>query len=94
MKFIDLFAGIGGFRIALENHGQECVFTSEIDKYCQKYMNIISVLFLQVISRKLKQKIYQILIFWQPVFHVSLLAIRENWKDSMTKPEEHFSSIL
>ena len=36
MKFIDLFAGIGGFRIALENHGQECVFTSEIDKYCQK----------------------------------------------------------
>lgn len=36
MKFIDLFAGIGGFRIALENHGQECVFTSEIDKYCQE----------------------------------------------------------
>lgn len=36
MKFIDLFAGIGGFRIALENHGQECVFTSEIDKFCQQ----------------------------------------------------------
>lgn len=36
MRFIDLFAGIGGFRIAFEKHGQECVFTSEIDKYCQQ----------------------------------------------------------
>ena len=32
MKFIDLFSGIGGFRIALESLGFTCVFSSDIDK--------------------------------------------------------------
>lgn len=36
MKFIDLFAGIGGFRQGFERAGFECVFSCEIDKNCQK----------------------------------------------------------
>ncbi len=38
MKFIDLFAGVGGFRLAFESLGAECVFSSEIDKFaCETY---------------------------------------------------------
>lgn len=32
-KFIDLFAGIGGFRMGFQNAGGECVFSSDWDKY-------------------------------------------------------------
>ena len=35
-KFIDLFAGIGGFRQGFENAGYQCVFTSEINSACQE----------------------------------------------------------
>jgi len=31
IRYIDLFAGIGGFRLALDSYGAECVFTSEWD---------------------------------------------------------------
>jgi len=34
-KFIDLFAGIGGTRMAFEKAGYKCVFSSEWDKYAQ-----------------------------------------------------------
>ena len=35
-KFIDLFAGIGGFRLALQNVGGKCVFTSEWNNEAKK----------------------------------------------------------
>lgn len=34
--FIDLFAGIGGMRLAFEKQGGKCVFTSEWDAYARK----------------------------------------------------------
>lgn len=35
-KFIDLFAGIGGFRLAFQNLGGKCVFSSEWNSFSQK----------------------------------------------------------
>lgn len=35
-KFIDLFAGIGGMRLAFERNDCKCVFSSEWDKHSQK----------------------------------------------------------
>ena len=35
-QFIDLFAGVGGFRMAMQQLGGKCVFTSEWDKAAQK----------------------------------------------------------
>lgn len=35
-KFVDLFAGIGGIRLAFQNLGGKCVFTSEWNYFAQK----------------------------------------------------------
>ena len=39
-KFIDLFAGIGGFRSGFEKYNYKCVFTSEIDTHAQEIYNL------------------------------------------------------
>lgn len=39
MKYISLFAGIGGFDLALQRQGHECVYANEWDKYASKIYN-------------------------------------------------------
>jgi DNA (cytosine-5)-methyltransferase 1 len=58
-KFIDLFAGIGGFRIAMQNLGGKCVFTSEWDKAAQKTYktNFGEVPFGDITKQKIKDYI-------------------------------------
>lgn len=34
--FIDLFAGMGGFRLAMQAQGGKCIFSSEWNQYAQK----------------------------------------------------------
>ena len=36
MRFIDLFCGIGGFRLGMERAGHECVWSNDIDENCAK----------------------------------------------------------
>lgn len=36
LRFVDLFCGIGGFRIAFEKLGAQCVFSSDWDKFSQQ----------------------------------------------------------
>jgi DNA (cytosine-5)-methyltransferase 1 len=36
LKFFDLFAGVGGFRLGMEKAGHECVGACEIDKYARE----------------------------------------------------------
>ena len=38
-KGIDLFCGIGGFRLAMQANDVECVFSSDNDKFAQQTYN-------------------------------------------------------
>ena len=56
-SFIDLFAGIGGFRMAFQNLGGQCVFSSEWDAQAQKtyFANYGEVPFGDITSEQTKQ---------------------------------------
>ena len=57
--FIDLFAGIGGFRIALQNLGGKCIYSSEWDKFAQRtyFTNFGEVPFGDITLEETKQEV-------------------------------------
>lgn len=59
--FIDLFAGIGGFRLAMQAQGGRCVFSSEWNEYSRKtyYVNYGEVPFGDITKESTKQLIPQ-----------------------------------
>jgi len=56
--FIDLFAGIGGMRIAFQEAGGKCVFTSEWDKYAQMTYERIQWVENMVLKMKRKERFF------------------------------------
>ena len=60
---IDLFAGIGGFRMALQNLGGKCVFSSEWDSQAQRtYLPIMVNIPLATSQKKAQNNISQIIL--------------------------------
>ena len=85
--FIDLFAGIGGFRIALQNLGGECVFSSEWDEQAQKtYLeNFGEVPFGDITKESTKQQIpdgFDILCAGFPCQAFSLAGKRRGFEET------------
>lgn len=84
--FIDLFAGIGGFRIAMQNLGGKCIFSSEFDPKAQEtYLaNYGEVPFGDITKEKTKSYIpkdFDILCGGFPCQAFSLAGRRLGFKD-------------
>lgn len=54
MRFLDLFAGIGGFRLGMEQASHHCIGFCEIDKFARRsYKAIHDTLVMSCISTSL-----------------------------------------
>jgi DNA (cytosine-5)-methyltransferase 1 len=86
-KFIDLFAGIGGFRIAMQNVGGKCVYTSEWNKDAQKTYreNFGEVPFGDITKESVKNYIpkeFDILCAGFPCQAFSIAGLRKGFSDT------------
>lgn len=85
--FIDLFAGIGGFRLAMQNLGGKCVFTSEWDEQAKKTyeLNFGEVPFGDITKEETKQYIpnnFDILCAGFPCQAFSIAGKRGGFEDT------------
>lgn len=85
--FIDLFAGIGGFRIAMQNTGGKCVFSSEWDKFAQKtyFENFGDYPFGDITKKETKKFVpddFDILCAGFPCQAFSIAGLRKGFADT------------
>jgi len=88
--FIDLFAGIGGFRIAMQNNDGQCVFSSEWDLAAQKTYdaNYGEVPFGDITKDEVKDMIpkeFDILCGGFPCQAFSIAGYREGFNDKKNR---------
>ena len=85
--FIDLFAGIGGFRVAMQNLGGKCVFSSEWDSAAQKtyFANYGDMPFGDITSEETKSYIpnnFDVLCAGFPCQAFSIAGYRKGFEDT------------
>ncbi|MBO5919306.1 MAG: DNA cytosine methyltransferase [Bacteroidales bacterium] len=85
--FIDLFAGIGGFRMAFQNLGGKCVFSSEWDEQAKKtyYANYGEVPFGDITKESTKNLIpkqFDVLCAGFPCQAFSIAGYRKGFEDT------------
>lgn len=86
-KFIDLFAGIGGFRIAMQDCGGECVYSSEWDENAKMtyYHNFGEVPFGDITKESNKRLIpdgFDVLCAGFPCQAFSIAGYRKGFEDT------------
>ncbi len=97
--FIDLFAGIGGFRIAMQNLGGKCVFSSEIDRDAQRtyYANFGEVPHGDITQQQTKNIIpekFDVLCAGFPCQAFSIAGYRKGFEDKRGKLVFDVAEIL
>ena len=86
-RFIDLFAGIGGFRIAMQDCGGECVYSSEWDENAKQtyFRNFGEVPFGDITKESNKQLIpdgFDVLCAGFPCQAFSIAGYRKGFEDT------------
>jgi len=92
-RFIDLFAGLGGFHLAAEHLGGDCVFASEIDADLQGFIKRISTSKRAATFVTLSRKRCQHMTCFVRVFPVSRFPkLVARWVGMMPCGEQYFGT--
>ncbi|MDJ0598974.1 MAG: DNA cytosine methyltransferase [Crocosphaera sp.] len=97
LKFIDLFAGIGGFRLAFEKAGYQCVYSCEINEPCrQVYYNNFGEFPDNDITKIVPDNLpdFDILTAGFPCQPFSICGKREGFKDTRGTLFFHICEII